>query len=117
MGKIHTHFFSHTTHTPVSHGNFKIAYLDFLLDFLIVGRKQRTFWESGFTLLLLLLLAQMSWPNPPLARSVFGWDPLDEFATSIGDWIMEVSRGSEYLEVCMWPKKWVCFEKGDVRPC
>lgn len=41
----------------------------------------------------------MSWPTPPLARSVFGWDPLDEFATTIGDWMLEVSKGNEHLEV------------------
>ncbi|UZJ53152.1 hypothetical protein CBS101457_002472 [Exobasidium rhododendri] len=41
----------------------------------------------------------MTWPNPPIARSIFGWDPLDEFATIIGDWMLEVSQGSEHLEI------------------
>jgi polynucleotide 5'-triphosphatase len=51
---------------------------------------------------------EMTWPNPPLARSVFGWDPLDEFATTVGDWMKEVSQGVEHLEVrCVLPRQLV----------
>lgn len=47
----------------------------------------------------------MTWPHPPLARSIFGWDPLDEFSTTLADWMVEVSQGNEHLEVCDAKKK------------
>lgn len=41
----------------------------------------------------------MSWPQPPLDRSIVGWDPLDEISVKVGDWIAEHGRDRENLEV------------------
>ncbi|PWN87772.1 mRNA triphosphatase CET1 [Acaromyces ingoldii] len=41
----------------------------------------------------------MSWPQPPLDRSIVGWDPLDEISVKVGEWIAELGRDRENLEI------------------
>ena len=36
---------------------------------------------------------------PLTSRSIFGTDPVDEFASGIADWIWENSQGHEALEI------------------
>jgi len=36
---------------------------------------------------------------PLTSRSIFGTDPVDEFASEIADWIWENSQGHEALEI------------------
>lgn len=43
--------------------------------------------------------ASTSWPNPALDRSILGWDPTDEFAVLIGDWLAENGEGYSNLEI------------------
>ncbi|MCO5565381.1 hypothetical protein L7F22_019054 [Adiantum nelumboides] len=43
--------------------------------------------------------ASASWPNPPLDRSILGWDPTDEFSVLIGDWLSENGQGYSNLEI------------------
>ncbi len=41
----------------------------------------------------------MSWPKPPLERSLFNVDPLDEFIVTISNWIWQHAQGHENIEV------------------
>lgn len=45
--------------------------------------------------------ATATWPEPPLDRSIFGWDPIDDLTVLIGDWLIENCQGvqEEYLEI------------------
>lgn len=36
------------------------------------------------------------------SRSIFGVDPLDDFATTVGDWIWHHCEGVPDIEVCCW---------------
>lgn len=35
-----------------------------------------------------------------MERSILGWDPLDEFAVQIGEWIVQHGHERDNLEVC-----------------
>ena len=41
----------------------------------------------------------MSWPDPPLERSLFNVDPLDEFSTVIADWIWHNVQDQDNVEI------------------
>lgn len=41
----------------------------------------------------------MAWPEPPLPRSIFGWDPKDEFAVIVADWIWQQAGAHKNVEV------------------
>lgn len=47
----------------------------------------------------IMATASASWPNPPLDRSILGWDPTDEFSVLIGDWLSENGQGYSNLEI------------------
>lgn len=38
--------------------------------------------------------------GPPPARSLFGVDPLDDFAVFVADWIWDHAQGLDNIEVC-----------------
>ena len=41
----------------------------------------------------------MAWPQPPLERSIFGIDPIDEFTVTVADWIWEHAKDERNVEV------------------
>ncbi|KDN53056.1 mRNA triphosphatase CET1 [Tilletiaria anomala UBC 951] len=41
----------------------------------------------------------MPWPKPPLERSIFNVDPLDEFSVTIADWIWSHVQGLQNIEI------------------
>lgn len=41
----------------------------------------------------------LSWPNPPLDRSILGWDPVDEFSVQIGEWLLQHAQFKEHVEI------------------
>lgn len=40
-----------------------------------------------------------AWPNPPLERSIFGWDPVDEFSAQVGEWLLQHAQFQENVEI------------------
>lgn len=41
----------------------------------------------------------VSWPDPPLDRSILGWDPVDEFVALVGDWLVQTGQSRDNLEI------------------
>jgi hypothetical protein len=59
-------------------------------------------------------MASSSSAAAPPERSIFGWDPRDETASIVGDWIWRYGRGVADLEVrCRWQEEREAQEMGE----